>query len=86
MAKNSKQVTVAQAATMLGCSARWVRYLLENDQLKGKQVGARQDWHIDVQCLIDCVSVRQGKLLAQVKANELKIKRAQVALARMRGK
>jgi hypothetical protein len=30
--------------------------------------------------------VRQGKLLAQVKANELKIKRAQVALAKMRGK
>lgn len=86
MAKNSKQVTVAQAATMLGCSARWVRYLLENDQLKGTQVGARQDWHIDLQCLIDCVTVRQGKLLAQVKANELKIKRAQVALAKMRGK
>ncbi len=71
---------------MLGCSARWVRYLLENHQLKGVQVGARQDWHIDVQCLIDCVTVRQGKLLAQVKANELKIKRAQVALAKMRGK
>jgi hypothetical protein len=86
MAKNSKQVTVAQAATMLGCSARWVRYLLENHQLKGVQIGARQDWHIDVQCLIDCVTVRQGKLLAQVKANELKIKRAQVALAKMRGK
>jgi hypothetical protein len=86
MAKNSKQVTVAQAATMLGCSARWVRYLLENDQLKGKQIGARQDWHIDVQCLIDCVTVRQSKLLAQVRANELKIKRAQVALAKMRGK
>jgi len=86
MAKNSKQVTVAQAATMLGCSARWVRYLLENHQLKGTQVGARQDWHIDVQCLIDCVTVRQSKLLAQVKANELKIKRAQVALAKMRGK
>jgi hypothetical protein len=86
MAKNSKQVTVAQAATMLGCSARWVRYLLENHQLKGIQVGARQDWHIDVQCLIDCVTVRQSKLLAQVRANELKIKRAQVALAKMRGK
>jgi hypothetical protein len=86
MAKSGKHVTVAQAATMLGCSARWVRYLLENHQLKGVQIGARQDWHIDVQCLIDCVTVRQGKLLAQVKANELKIKRAQVALAKMRGK
>jgi len=85
MAKNSKQVTVAQAATMLGCSARWVRYLLENDQLKGKQIGARQDWHIDVQCLIDCVTLRQSKLLAQVRANEQKIKRAQSALAKMRG-
>jgi hypothetical protein len=86
MAKNSKQVTVAQAATMLGCSARWVRYLLENNQLKGKQIGARQDWHIDVQCLIDCVTVRHGKLLAQVRACEVKIKRAQSALAKMRGK
>ena len=86
MAKSGKQVTVAQAATMLGCSARWVRYLLENHQLKGIQVGARQDWHIDVQCLIDCVTVRHGKLLAQVKACEVKIKRAQAALAKMRGK
>lgn len=86
MAKSGKHMTVSQAATMLGCSTRWVRYLLENDQLKGKQVGPRQDWHIDVQCLIDCVTVRQNKLLAQVKANELKIKRAQVALAKMRGK
>ena len=86
MAKSGKQVTVAQAATMLGCSSRWVRYLLENHQLKGVQIGARQDWHIDVQCLIDCVTVRQSKLLAQVRANELKIKRAQVALAKMRGK
>jgi excisionase family DNA binding protein len=86
MAKSGKQVTVQQAATMLGCSARWVRYLLENHQLKGIQVGARQDWHIDVQCLIDCVTVRHGKLLAQVKACEVKIKRAQAALGKMRGK
>jgi imidazoleglycerol phosphate dehydratase HisB len=86
MAKSGKHVTVAQAATMLGCSSRWVRYLLENHQLKGVQIGARQDWHIDVQCLIDCVTVRQGKLLAQVRANEQKIKRAQLALAKMRGK
>ena len=86
MAKSGKAVTVQQAAPMLGCSARWVRYLLENHQLKGKQVGARQDWHIDVQCLIDCVTVRQGKLLAQVRANEVKIKRAQLAIAKMRGK
>jgi hypothetical protein len=86
MAKFCKKVTVAQAATMLGCSARWVRYLLANQQLKGIQVGARQDWHIDVQCLIDCVTVRHGKLLAQVKACETKTKRAQAALAKMRGK
>lgn len=86
MAKSGKHVTVSQAATMLGCSARWVRYLLENNQLKGKQIGARQDWHIDVQCLIDCVTVRHGKLLAQVRACEVKIKRAQSALAKMRGK